>query len=117
MERIGLNLEFVEIKVRGQKESTCKVIAIQNNDYDKQGEIVLHNWEDFKSAYPTLKEILIELFETDSWHPIFDRDKNNVLFVSSVIGHDSLYAFNKGDTVEVAWPEVKIFWDNYNSQP
>lgn len=114
MERIGLNLEFIESNVRCSDKKICTLVAIQKNDYDKQEEIVLQNWEDFKSAYPTLKEVLIDLFETDSWHPIFAVDQHNVLFVNSVIGHDGIYEFNKSDTIEVSWPEVKSFWDNYN---
>lgn len=115
MARIGLNLEFVELNVRGSEKKLCKLIAKQKNDYDRQGEIILHSWEDFKSAYPSLKEILIELFETDSWHPLFSVDHDNVIFVHSVVGHEGLYDFDKSTPVEVSWPEVKIYWDNYNN--
>ena len=63
------------------------------------------SWEKLKEDYPTLRDILINLF-VRFWKPTWPDD-GRALFIKSVSGHEGLYDFDKKKGVEVDWDEIR----------
>lgn len=103
-EEIGLYFTFEETRLRGSKKFQCVLRAYEIGTSVGHIEeiIVSNNWTEFKKNYPTLKDILIQLFPTDSWNPSW-RGGERILFVKDISGHEGLYDFDKNVRVEVDW--------------
>lgn len=87
-EEIGLYFTFEETRIRGSKKFQCVLRAYEMGTSAGHVEeiIVCETWDKFKKNYPTLKDILIQLFPSDSWNP-FWRGGERILFVKSIDGH------------------------------
>ena len=121
-EEVGLEIRFEEIKLRGSDKYECVIrateIGVTVGNVDEI--LISDSWADFKQNYPTLKDILIQLFPTDSWNPSWRKGEtshldpslrkcNRILFINSIYGHEGLYEFDENQRVEVDWDtEVAI---------
>lgn len=108
-EEVGLHFTFEETRLRGSKKFQCILRASEISTAGVYVEeiIVSNSWNEFKKNYPTLKDILIQLFPSDSWNPSW-RCGERILFVKEISGHEGLYDFDKNVRVEVDWDtEIK----------
>lgn len=108
-EEVGLDLVFEETRLRGSKKYYCILRATELGTTAGciEETISADSWKTFKKQYPTLKDILIELFPRDSWNPSW-RNGERILFVDSINGHEGLYEFDESQRIEVDWDtEVK----------
>lgn len=107
MEEIGLILIFEEIRKRGDEQFTCVLRAIEegSGDCEAQETIEKSSWDEFKKEFPTLRDILIELFPTNSWEAGW-RDGDRLIFIESIDGHEGLYEYDSTERVEVSWDEL-----------
>lgn len=107
MEEVGLVLSFEETKIRGHDRIFCIMRAIEEGRDGCTSEEILtsESWEKFKEAYPTLKDILIALFPTNSWNAEW-RGGNRLLFVNEISGHEGLYHFDENEDTVVYWEDI-----------
>jgi hypothetical protein len=109
-EEIGLDITFEETRIRGTKKYQCIMRATElgNNGGHVDEILIDKSWKSFKQKYPTLKDILIDIFDTDSWSARW-RGGERTLYIESISGHEGLYDFDENQRVEVDWDtEVAI---------
>ena len=107
MEEIGLIIFFEEVRKRGENNFSCVVRAIEEGvgEVEVQETIVFDSWSECKEKFPTLKDILIDLFPTSNWNPEW-RGGDRLIFIENISGHEGLYDFNEEERVEVDWDEI-----------
>lgn len=94
-ESVGLHLEFYEKKIIGQKKVT---ISIKATEYGSNGIYVSDEFdfvsiENLKSKYPTLKDLLREIFSSHNWK-VYNNNENKrkrFLYAKSIKGNDGIY--------------------------
>jgi len=103
-EKISLDFSFEETRSRGKEKFQCVLRATElGATAGNVDEILVSNsWDDFKKQYPTLNDILIRIFPTDSWNPSW-RGGHRSLCIGSISGHEGLYDFDQDVEVSVDW--------------
>lgn len=94
---VQVKLVFEETKVRGEDDTlTC---SISSNDANI--DIIGKNWTEIKEKYPTLRDVLIRLFNKKDWSQ--EWAGRPTIQVYEVKGHKGLYDFENCDEVKLNW--------------
>lgn len=106
MFRLGIELIFEETKVRGTDKTIFSVHAISDIDGNLLHEYIdAKDWDDLKTQYPTLKDLLIKIYQSDYFRVLHPEDDGSI-FIVSIEGHKGLYDFKKKQKEEVIWSEI-----------
>lgn len=86
-DEVSMSFSFYEMKINGTDKIQYVVEATETDaEVPVWDKLYFSSWDDMKTEYPTLQEILAEFMHSDLWY-----GNNSIFYIGDIEGNVGLY--------------------------